>query len=373
MQVHLAFGSFCCAQKIALAGDMGERDVAGLARLDAERYANQIGAHFVEAGGFGVDGDPAAFADFGDPSIERRRVRDHLVFVWVNRRIQAGIASSFFHRRGGCVVDGWGLDAKFACDAVGDGAELHFRQKREQFFCVRFAVVELFERGVERRVLIEKNQLAANADLIGVINQGLAALGLFDLFGPLQKRVQIAVFVDQQRCGFHADAGRAGDVIDAIACERLHIDHPIRADTKFLFNLFGAYAFGFHGVIHLDATANELHEVFVRGHDRDATACIAGLHRIGGDDVVCLEAFGFDAREIEGACRRPRKRELRAQIFGRRWAVGFVFGVDIVAKGLGGMVEDHRDMGGRVIAFLILDHLEKHVAKARHSTDRQAI
>ena len=46
---------------------------------------------------------------------------------------------------------------------------------------------------VKRRLRVELHKLPRQADLIGLVDQGLAPLGLFDLFGAGEQAVQIAV------------------------------------------------------------------------------------------------------------------------------------------------------------------------------------
>ena len=74
--------------------------------------------------------------------------------------------------------------------------------------------------------------------------QRLAPLRLLDLAGAGQQRVEVAVLADQLRRGLDADAGRAGDVVDRVAGQRLHVDHPVGADAELLDHLVRADRLG---------------------------------------------------------------------------------------------------------------------------------
>jgi hypothetical protein len=129
-------------------------------------------------------------------------------------------------------------------------------------------------------------------------------------------------------------------------------------------------------VIHRHLRADELHQVLVRRDHRDIRARFPRHPRIGGNQVVGLEALHLDAGQVE----RPRcladDGELRHQVFRRRRAVGLVFGVELVSEGFRGVVENHREMGrrhpdGRVAG--LRQQLPQHVAEAGHGADRQAV
>ena len=206
-----------------------------------------------------------------------------------------------------------------------------------------------------------------------MVDQRLPPLGLLDVLGLGQQRLQVAVIADQLCGGLDPDAGRAGDVVDAVAGQRLHVDDTIGRHAELRLHLLGAEARVLHRVEHLDAAAHQLHQVLVAGDDGDAPARLARLAGIGGDDVVGLEVLHLDAGDVEGARRLAGQRDLRAQILGHLLAVGLVGVVKVVAEGVAALVEDHRDMGGGVGAFVVLHHLEDHVAKARHRADRQPV
>ncbi len=60
-------------------GPMAERDIAGPARRHGHGEADELGAHGVEAGGLGIEGDVACGVGLADPGLEARQVGDRLV------------------------------------------------------------------------------------------------------------------------------------------------------------------------------------------------------------------------------------------------------------------------------------------------------
>ena len=83
------------------------------------------------------------------------------------------------------------------------------------------------------------------------------------LAGAGEKRVEVAVFVDQGRGGLDADARRARHVVDAVATQRLDVDDLLRRHPELLDHLFAAYTQVLHGVEHRHLVADQLHQVLV--------------------------------------------------------------------------------------------------------------
>ncbi len=376
---HLAFRPRRRPEEISVAGHVAERNVGCLARTDAKAHPHEIRRHLVKPGGLGVDRHNAAIEDARHPVAQRGRVADHRIGPPVDRRQRWRRRTAALRpiagggRRRPRRLDHRRLHAHLRRDAPGQRAELHLTEEVEQHLRIGFAHSQRVERLRDRRVAPERHQLARQPDLVGEVDQGLAALGLGDFLGPGQQSVEIAELVDQQRRRLHPDPGRARNVVDAVAGQRLHVHHMLGADPELLDHLLGADAAVLHDVEHLDTAAHQLHQVLVRGDDRDGPARLARLLGVGGDDVVGLEALHLDAGQVEGARRLADQRELRAQVFRRLGPLGLVGGVERVAERVGGMVEDHRHVGGRVGALGVLDHLEDHVAEARHRAYRQPV
>ena len=203
-------------------GGVAERDVGGLARRDAERDADRSACMVVEAGGLGVERDDARRSRIvGDPAVERGGVADasrrrrgrsggadgvaHFG-RWATARRRRGLRraagrrglgvaprlSSPTRRRSGAELR-IGLEASASASssrqALGDGAELH---REEETSLVDRVAGQRLERRSTGTFASERHQLAREADLVGVVDQGLAALGLLDLAGAGQQRVEVA-------------------------------------------------------------------------------------------------------------------------------------------------------------------------------------
>ena len=132
----------------------------------------------------------------------------------------------------------------------------------------------------------------------------------------------------------------------------------------------------FIGSYMLTRRPDELHQVLVGGDDGGVGAGLAGLPRIGRDQVVRLEPLLLDAGQVEGARRLADQAELRDEIVGRRRAVRLVVGVELVAEGLRRIVENDGEMRRRhadIGVARILHQLPHHVAEAEHRAGRQAV
>ena len=212
---------------------------------------------------------------------------------------------------------------------------------------------ELRERRFERHVEIERDELLRDARLLGEVDQRLAALLLLDLAGARQQRFEIPVFGDQLCGGLDPDAGHARHIVGRIPDQRLHLDH-----------LLGS---------HPDAGADQLHQVLVGRHDGGRRSGLAGLARIGGDEVVGLEPGLLEAGNVEGANRLADIFELRHEVVRRVRPVRLVGGVELVAERVLGLVEDDREMRRPLLRLHVAQQLPQHVAETEHRVDLQPV
>ena len=341
---------------------MAKRDVARLSGADGQRHADEIGAHGVERGGFGIDGDGAGNARAGDPLLQRTHLLDRLVGLRLGRQ---------FGGLGGAngAVDRHPLGGELAFDARREADEILGTEESHQGFRVGRTQTERVERLGHRHVVLEPHQVPGNARLIGKGHEVLAALGLLDLRRPLQHRLEIAVGVDQLRRRLDPDPRDARHVVGRIPRQRLDIDHLVGSDAELLAHLLGADAAVAHRVHHVDAIRHQLHQILVRRQDRDLGAQGLGFAGVGGDQVVGLVPLHLQARHVEGARRLADEGELGHQIFGRVWPVGLVIGIDVVAESPPRGVEND----GEVIGLGVLQQLHQHGAEAEHRVGRRAV
>ena len=163
--------------------------------------------------------------------------------------------------------------------------------------------------------------------------------------------------------------GTPGTLSVASPASAMHVDYPLRADAEFFPDFVWPDRPVVHRIEHGHAWPDELHQVLVGGDDGHLGAGFARYPRIGGDQVVRLPAFAFDAGYVEGAHRLADQRELRDQFVRRRRPVRLVIGVEIVAEGATPGIEDHRQMVG----VGLLQQLHQHVDEAEHGVDRRAV
>jgi hypothetical protein len=162
-----------------------------------------------------------------------------------------------------------------------------------------------------------------------------------------------------------------------VAGERLDVHHALRRDAEIRLHPLAVHdlvGLALHaGAQDLHAAPHELHQVLVGGDDRDPPARVARAAGQRRDDVVGLEPLLFEAGDVEGARRVAGERDLRAQVLGHLVAVGLVEVVEVVAEGVGALVEHHRDMGRPVRGAVPLEELPEHVDEAGHGSDGQAV
>ena len=255
---HLPLGKLVPTKEVIPTLLVRQRHIARLTRLYAQAHAHKIGAHLIEARRLRIDGHVAPAISLGHPRLESRGIAHDLVFLGINSRELR--RRCVFLRR---LSDDGRLDAHRLRHTARQGAEFHRREECEQRLRLRVLHLKRLEAVIKLHLAIELHELLRQLDLRAVVDQRLAALGLFDLFRAVQQLLEGAVFVDQQRCRLDPDPRRARHVIDTVTGKRLNIDHALRPHAEFLFHAFDTDALVLHGIEHLNPAAHKLHEVFV--------------------------------------------------------------------------------------------------------------
>ncbi len=242
-------------------------------------------------------------------------------------------------------------------------------QPGQQHVGIGPTLVEGVRLGRRRDVVAQLDQSLGDARQLGVALQRLAPLGLLDLAGPCEQRLEVAVLAQQLGRGLDADAWHTRHVVGRIAGQRLHVDDLVRRDAELLHHRLGSEPLLLDRVEHLDARPDELHQVLVGRHDGAGAAGLDREPRIGRDQVVGLVVVELADGDVERLGRLADQRELRDQVFRRLGPVGLVLVVDLVAEGGAAGVEDHRD----VIDLGIVEVERQHAAEAVDRVDRRAV
>ena len=357
-----------------------QRNIAGVVRPQRQRYAAQPGVGGRQGVRLGVESDDAGLQRPFDPAIQIGQVADAVVSLGVHdlrldlRRFSRGVARRQ-HRCARLAREGRALLGRRLAVAHSalQAPELHAFQEVTQGRRIGIAHGEVLDRFGRRRIARQPHQFAAEPDLVGILNEGVAAFRLLDLARLLQQRVEVAELVQKLRRGLRSDARRARHVVDAVADQSLQIDHLVRTHAELLDHLGLGQTLVLHGVPHDHAAPDQLHQVLVGRDDHRLAAHVAGLAGIGGDQVVGFIAGQLHAVDAERRRRLAHQGELRRQVLGRGGPVGLVLVVEIVPEGLLRMVEDGHQVGRPVGALHVAQQLPQHVAITLHRPDRQAV
>ena len=184
----------------------------------------------------------------------------------------------------------------------------------------------------------------------GEVERQLRALAPFREFfahaGLDVQRVEIAVNI-RHRAEAHeqilrrlfADAGHAGDVVRAVAHERLEVDHVDGVEAVLLPEglrghiLGGGLAHAGGHQLHLGAVGDQLQAVLVAGDDDAVPPRRLAFAADGADEVVGLVPRQLIAGHGHGRKHLLHHRQLHGQLRGHGLALGLVFRVRPVAEG----------------------------------------
>ncbi len=344
---------------------VGERQVGRVAGLDAERHADDLGLHVIEAGRLGVEGEERRLLKPCKPGGKLLLGRDRLVMalrrVVVLRGSRGGRGGRFRCGRG---RGGHGRGA-------GELAQqrIHFQalvERRERFNVGRLAG-EL--GGLERQLEIaaDGRELARQFERLEILAQALADFAL-DVLGVLDDLVERAVLVQPLGRGLGAHFRNARDVVGAVADER-EVVHDLRRQHVELGLDAGAVELRVeHRVDDRDVVVHELGHVLVAGRDHDLHAVLRRALGERADHVVGLDALDAQQRQAECRNRLDQRVDLRAQVVRHGRAVRLVLLEQVVAEGASRRVHDDRDQ----VRVLLLEELVHHVEDAEHGTGRDA-
>ena len=149
----------------------------------------------------------------------------------------------------------------------------------------------------------------------------------------LEQVVEGAPLLDQLGGALLSDSLHAGNVVAGVSDEGAQVENAFRPHAEAGLDLGGPVAAVLHAVEQRHALADELHQVLVRGDDRDP-----GVRRRPvdqrGDHVVGLEVRHLDDGNAVGVDQLADDGNLRREILGRRVAARLVVFEEPVAEGL---------------------------------------
>lgn len=251
---------------------------------------------------------------------------------------------------------GFGFGFGFGGLGVGGGGEAEFLEEAEELplaeergerFGIGFADFEAGGGGVEGDAAIDGGETFAEFDLFAVVLEAFAVALAGDFGGAVEEGFEGAELVEEGDGALVANAGSAGDVVGGIAHQGEEVGDPFGGDAL-EFPDFSGVVEGvlLHGIEHEDLFGDELEHVLVAGDDPGFEAFGGGAAGHGADDVVGLEAGGFENRDAEGGEHLLDHRNLFKE-FGRSLgAGGFVCGEGFVAEGGPFRFKDGGEKGG---------------------------
>ena len=201
--------------------------------------------------------------------------------------------------------------------------------------------------------------------MIGKINEALPSLRLLDCSGSGQECIQVPVFVNEEGRGFDANPRDSRHVVRRIAGQGLDVHHFFRTHPEFFLDFRAADFPIFNGVEHADSIRNQLHQIFIRGHDADVHPRGFGLSCVGGDQVIGFKARCFETFHVERARGLSNQGKLRNEFVGRVGAIGLIVGRQFIPKRRPCRIENDGQMRG----LQIIQQFQQHVAEPEHGVD----
>ena len=164
------------------------------------------------------------------------------------------------------------------------------------------------------------------------------AVALVGHFGRMIERaLHAAVLPDQLRCAFFPDALGAGDIVDGVP-EQCHvIHHFFRRHSQKLFDLLFihddvALSTARAGPQGSHTFANELHHVFVVGHNQDFQIVLSRFDRHRSDHIVRFVTLDFEHRQAHRCAQATNKGQLHAHFLRHGLPLRFVLFEKLVAE-----------------------------------------
>ena len=279
---------------------VGQRDVGGHTRRDAQADAHDLRLHLHQRRGFGVQSHQIGLLDVGQPLFEAVPIEDGVV-VHLGAHCRSGFVEQHTHFTHAAVGHA-AFAAAFAVPAF---------QRRHQTF-ETILLVKIDQASFIRRlhqhafhgrptghmrlqvaISLHGDQLFARGQPVTRLAQVVTGHA-FDLVSTRHQRIERAVFQQPFGSGFGADLGHTWHVVHGVTHQGLVVDHQRGWHAEFFGHASHIAFFSVHGVDDGDALVHQLAQVFVTTGDHHVHALLRRSVRQGGDHIV-----GLNTRHIQ--------------------------------------------------------------------------
>ena len=178
--------------------------------------------------------------------------------------------------------------------------------------------------------------------------------------------VNAAIGLYQRHGGLFSDTGHTGDVVAAVPCQRLQVDHvngveAVLRPERFLRHIPRAVIPSAGQQEHAGAVGDQLQAVPVAGGDDAVPAIGLAFAADGAEQVVGLVARQLIAGNGHGGQHLLERQHLLRQLVGHALAGGLVRGVGLVPERRLPPVKGHADRVGLFVVQQLLQHGDKAV------------
>ena len=324
-----------------------QRHIRGATGLDREGNTDDLRAHRIQTRGLAVERNQLGVLQLGQPLVEMRLRQYQFVFA--------------FHRQGGIDIDNligdndrgrrrrrnsggcrWRFAASQGIQFAQCGVEFIAGIQIPQCRQIRIAHFQFGWLYLECNIGLDGCQLTRQRQLRQRRAQALADLAA-DLVGVRDDRVERTIFAQPLRGCLRAALFDPWNVVGGVADQREIIDDLIGTHTELCLDAAWIERGVGHGVDQGDVRTDQLRQILVAGGYHDVDAVRGRLQGQRADHIVRFHAVDAQDRKTECGNEREHGLDLRAQIIGHRWAMGFVFSKQLVAEGRSAGVGDKRD------------------------------
>jgi len=317
--------------------------INGLARLDSQADADDIGAHRLRVIRLQRQGQLSRGAGVRQKGGEIVAVREPAVLAYRAFR--------------------------FVGVLVHQAAKFQFDEQVVDAGTIGFGGAQVLDGHRQFQFRVDGCQVFGQQRLVGVLGQVAAVLKTGQVGGVLDGGLDRAIGLDQCAGALGSDARYAGYVVHAVAHQPEQVGHLARQYAELLLDGRGvvderlvAIATQPHMLV------DQLQEILVLGDDHRSDARGGGVLGERADDVVRFVALQLHHRDAHGLDDLAHPGQLRAQIVGHRRAVRLVLLVLLVSDRLSAGVEHHRD----VVGMLLVEEFAQHGGEAVGCVRRNA-